>query len=155
MSKRADEMQAEDSLLNKAGIIATVFEQPVNAGMSPLQEALLQNLSEEFEERKKKRESDKDAVIRMNENSRRNAELFTAKQALQQRQCPHKQPKGESNVRGQYLSNGYLHLRCQRCQKAWNFPADEQTFPADLWPSGDDIGGPNMNFNFRSIPQEN
>lgn len=142
MSKRVDEKQSED-LVSKAASV--VFAEPEKAEQTLNgNDILRQYLIEEFAEKKRKRDEEHAQLLRLNENSRKSAEDFTRQKEAKQASCAHTQPRGETNVRGQYLSNGKLFLTCQRCQKTWVLPDDNGKIPTYLLPSGDDIGQPSM-----------
>lgn len=143
MSKRVNDKQ-EEELLNKAALAVVEDDDEKESVESNEKTILRQYLVEEFAERAKKRKEEHEQLMRLNENSRRNAEEFNRRKAEKQASCAHTQPRGETNVRGQYLSSGKLFLTCQRCQKSWLLPDDSQTIPTHLLPSGNDVGQPSL-----------
>ena len=142
MSKRVDQQKEDDALLARA---AVAVEQETltpsgNDTANGERTLLMEYLTEEFGERKRKRDKEHAALLRLNENSRANAEEFLRQKKMKQTACNHQQPRGETNVRGQWLSNGKLFILCQKCQKSWFWPDQGNEIPQHLMPDGNDVG---------------
>jgi len=86
-------------------------------------------------------DKDKAKALEFNESSRKLAETAAHHKNLEQDMCSHKKQDGRSRIGGQYLSNGTFMAICTWCQKHWSLPADNATFPKELMPSPEIIGG--------------
>jgi len=82
----------------------------------------LKKLSPEDQER-----ADREKQQLMEQTLRRveAAKLQAAEIEERQKNCSHTMPNGQTNFRGQVLSNGWAHVFCSHCHQSYDFEATE------------------------------
>jgi hypothetical protein len=87
--------------------------------------AAIQELKKLSPEDQEKADREKQQLMEQTLRRVEAAKAQEAEIAERQEKCLHTMPNGQTNFRGQVLSNGWAHVFCSHCHKSYDFEATE------------------------------
>lgn len=87
--------------------------------------AAIQELKKLSPEDQEKADREKQSLMEATLRRVEAAKLQEAEIAERQESCSHTMPNGQTNFRGQVLSNGWAHVFCSHCHKSYEFEATD------------------------------
>lgn len=130
--------------LSAEDLLSLLVSRLPNSSAPSIPNELLAFLTEDLEEKARKRKEERDMARELARRNAENAAEQGHQQRFEQSMCRHEMDNGHTALSGNDLSNGVLALICVKCQKVWQNLRDEDgnVLPNHLMPSNQRMGRP-------------